>query len=169
MQCVCCTPLRMEVTTIYWGHCHTYVLIYTQSSICYTHHPSTALSSINALLWPDANYITFSTKPVMYLNAQQSTRTQYHQNFHKAICAHCNATTDDPKWDIHQNMYDMIKTYGSEPRGQEGTKRMPNQKTWPLLWVIYMTERFKNITSYFKIRMAKSQTQESTHPSYHRQ
>jgi len=27
---------------------------------------------------------------------------------------------------------------------------------------------FKNITSYFKIRMAKSQTHEKIHPSYHR-
>ena len=65
-----------------------------------------------------------------------------------------------------------IKTHGSELRGQEGTKCTPIQKkcdhycesfTWRNGFAI-----FKNITSYFKIRMAKSQTHEKIHPSYHR-
>ena len=48
----------------------------------------------------------------------------------------------------------------------------PTKKnTWPLLWVMYITEHFCNFEknmSYFNIHMVKSQTHERIRPSYHR-
>jgi len=62
-----------------------------------------------------------------------------------------------------------IKTHSSELRGQEGTKRTPNQKNVTTT-VSHLHDgtvsQFSKILRH--ILKAKSQTHEKIHPSYHR-